>query len=358
MRCYKVILLICLLVNVFNIGYAEKMGVLSSTAKPDNITIHGNELYIVEGAEIFIYSLKDLKLVRKFGKRGEGPGEMLVIPNRYYNCLHVTDDAIYAESYNKLIIFNKDGSVRQEIKKPNIFIRKTLPVGKNFVVVRGIIDQEKKVIYSAVLICDGQLKELKELYRQEFVQQGLQPPVRIQMVMDFTNIDVDGDKIFIDKSPNGFLIDVYDSQGTLLYSIKKNDPRLPVTSSDKEKMLARFKDDPSIKEQSKQAGGYAVIEKFFNLEYNDVYPSIRRIRVNGGKLYVQTFQVKDGKDLYWIMDTKGKNEKQTWTPGFSNIPLTAELLGATLDTIYNGKLYYLQENIDDEEWELHAEMIE
>ncbi len=61
--------------------FPELKGPLPEVMKPDNITVYENERYVVEGPEI--YSLKALKLIRKFGKKGEGPGELISIPGFY-----------------------------------------------------------------------------------------------------------------------------------------------------------------------------------------------------------------------------------------------------------------------------------
>jgi hypothetical protein len=45
------------------------------------VQVDKNQLYITDGASVFIYSLKDYQLQKKFGKRGEAPGEFLVDPN-------------------------------------------------------------------------------------------------------------------------------------------------------------------------------------------------------------------------------------------------------------------------------------
>ena len=45
-------------------------------------------------------------------------------------------------------------------------------------------------------------------------------------------------------------------------------------------------------------------------------------------------------------------------PRFLDPPIYAQVAGAKLYTISNGKLYYLVENLEDEEWDLFVEDFE
>jgi hypothetical protein len=49
---------------------AERKTSCPDILKPEFIQVDGDELFINEGPSIFIYSLKDFKLKKKFGKQG------------------------------------------------------------------------------------------------------------------------------------------------------------------------------------------------------------------------------------------------------------------------------------------------
>jgi hypothetical protein len=53
---------------------AGKVVPLIQLAKPNSITVDKNHVYITDQGTISIYSLKDFKLEKAFGKKGEGPG--------------------------------------------------------------------------------------------------------------------------------------------------------------------------------------------------------------------------------------------------------------------------------------------
>jgi len=66
--------------------WAENPGTLEGVLVPEMIQVSGDELYVLEGATIYVYSLKDLKLLCKFGQKGEGPGELKIMeafPNNF-----------------------------------------------------------------------------------------------------------------------------------------------------------------------------------------------------------------------------------------------------------------------------------
>jgi len=332
--------------------FSAYVGSLPEVMKPYNIKIADNDLYVMEDYTISVYSLKDLKLIRKFGKKGEGPGEVQVFPG-YSNKLDVYPDSILVETALKLIYFSKQGTLIKEIKKKSPLYFKTLPVGKNFVIGKLFLDTEKKITYICVCLFDANMNELKELYRQEHTQQGTAIPVKLNMTLDFPQFEVVDDRIFIEESPEGFIIDVFDSKGSKLYRIEKKFEKIKISDERKDKMFKRFIEDPLIKAQ----GGWEQVKNLARLIYPDTFPAIKSIAVSGNKLYVQTYKWKDNKEEYVVMDLKGKVLKEVYIPRFENVTMNDEIFGTRLHTIHNDKLYYLMENEDEEEWELHMEEI-
>jgi hypothetical protein len=337
--------------------FSTKVGTLTEVLKPDNITVLGDELYVVEGATIYIYSLKDLSLIRKFGKAGDGPGELQALP-AVPNKIAVSTDFILAEAPNKLVYFSKDGKFIKEKRKVNVLTIGFLPIGKNLVATKQVVGEDK-TFYTCICIFDPDLKEIKELCRQEWIQQGLPPGKTVlDMVMDFTNYRVYDDKIFIEESDKGFLIEIFDSKGNKLYQIEKDYEKILVTGKDREEAVTRFKEDPYIKTQSTQFGGWNELKKLFSMDFPETFPAIQDIGISDDKIYVQTYKKKNGKEEYVVMDLKGKFIKKTYISAFEGTPMLARLMGAKAHTIANGKLYYLKDNIDEEEWDLYIEDIE
>lgn len=337
--------------------FSAKMGTLQEVMKPDNITVQGDELYVVEGATIYIYSLEDLKLTRKFGKKGEGPGELLIVPG-IPNKINVSGDYILAETLNKITYFSKKGELVKEKKRMSPLSFGFIPIGKNFV---GIKQQtnEKGKVFSSICIFDPGLNEIKELHRQKWVQQrGVGGKVSLDMVMDFIHYKVYDNKIFVEESPKGLLIEVFDYKGNKLYQVEKDYEAVKVTDKIKEEIIDRFKEDPAIKMQITEEGGWNALKKQISMNFPDTFPAVQDIGISNDKIFVQTFKQVNGKEEYVIMDLKGKIIKKGYAPTFERTPLLARILGAKLHTIANGKLYYLRDNIDEEKWELFCEAIE
>lgn len=347
-------LLFGLLILMTGFVFGDKVGTLPELLKPDNLTIYGDQLYVVEGASIYIYSLKDLKLVRKFGKFGEGPGELhggAFFPTR----LTVTADHIVAETRAKVVFFSKDGKFIKETRKKNVFSGGFTPVGKNFVARR--IQQDGNVSYNCIDLFDADLKRIKELYRQKWVQQGRQEPVKMYMVMDFANYTVYRDKIFIEQSPDGFRIEVFDMNGKSLYKIDKEYEKIKLTAKNKEDMLYSFKNDPVIKVQAERAGGWKQFKNFFDFAYPGTFPAIRDMMLSDGKIYIRTYKVTGDNGEYLLMDLTGDNVKRVSAPEIETVPLMARILGSRLHAMAQGKLYYLKENEEEEEWDLYADAV-
>jgi len=226
----------------------EKAGVLTEVMNPDQLRVAGDRCYILQDEIVFIYSLKDLKLVKQFGKKGEGPGEVMTIPF-ISNGLSVPENKLVVDAINKVIFFSRDGVFENELKKKGQ-VANVLPVGDCFVVTRLRPDEDRKKLYAAVTLVDAKMNVVKELHAQPMAQQGID----VQLVPDVANMAVYEDKIFVEKSTEGFVVDVYDGKGNELYKIRKDIPPLKVTAKIKETLLKEFIEDRLVKFQMTQAG--------------------------------------------------------------------------------------------------------
>lgn len=110
-------LIFLLIVMVGSLALAEKLGVLTEVLSPEMVEVSDNEIYIVEGSSIFMYSLKDLSFIRKFGQSGEGPGELKANPS-ITNLLFTPGDSLLFIGLDKAIRFAKTGQVIKEFRIP------------------------------------------------------------------------------------------------------------------------------------------------------------------------------------------------------------------------------------------------
>ena len=66
---------------------ANLIGTLEDILKPRSLTVYKGKAYITEKEAIHIVSLESGKLLKSFGRKGEGPGEFKRAPN-----IRIVDD--------------------------------------------------------------------------------------------------------------------------------------------------------------------------------------------------------------------------------------------------------------------------
>ncbi len=353
MKSIKIIFLLLILSGM--LVPTENLGVLDEVMKPSVIDIHKDRLFVVDKEQVHVYSLKDLSLIKSFGKRGEGPGEYKIIPN-FPLSLKAFDEFLIVESIDKLSYFTLEGKYIKEKRKLPLLV-KISEIGKNYIGRRIIQPQDGSLSTSALKIYDSEFKEVKELYKQKFLQQGAFPNLRYDLGKDFLLYQVADNKIFVEKSDKDFLIDVYDFKGNKLYEIKKEYKKAPISSNDKSLMIKDLEMDPQIQRQLKAFGfKWNEFSKNFKYDFPDHYPPIKTMDIDNNKIYIKTFKTKDNKIETIIMDLKGKVLKTTFIEPTGKEWIMALMLGVRLETIHNDKIYYIQES-EDEEWELFVQEI-
>ncbi len=346
-------LVVMAVLTSFLIG--EQTYTLTEVLKPDQLVVSGDRCFILQGATVFIYDLKEMTFIKKFGKKGEGPGEILSVPF-ISNGITAFDNKILIDAINKAVIFNNDGTFVKEFKKKGR-VANVLPVGDGYVVTRlKPPSEDRKKVFAAVTLVDAEINVSKELHLHPMARQGRD----VQMLSDVVYMGVYENKIFVEKSTEGFVIDVYDSKGNALYTIRKDIPPLKVTAKDKEIILQEFLNDRVVQFQMKQLGEtWEQFKKRINIRYPDTFSPIRDILVRDGKIYVRTYITKDGKEKYHILDLKGNELKTVFLPK----PILAALVMRLVNRpvrfydIAGDYFYYLVENEDEEEWEIHVEKI-
>ncbi len=71
----KKIFVFLFLLLLTSVVYTEKISILKELLQPDGMAIGNGRIYVTEKTSIYIYSLKDFNLIKKFGEKGEGPNE-------------------------------------------------------------------------------------------------------------------------------------------------------------------------------------------------------------------------------------------------------------------------------------------
>ncbi|MGD2087363.1 MAG: hypothetical protein PVH61_14360 [Candidatus Aminicenantes bacterium] len=341
----KVRTIINLAVGLFlitNIVFAEIVP-LPNIMNPDIIEINGHDMVLAEGASISIYSLKDFKLIKKFGEQGEGPQEFKVLPMVASLEVKILPEYIVINSIGKVSTFTREGQFIKEKKITDM--ARMIPFQEKFVGVQFTSGQNNGGPEMAFNIYDSQGKKIKSICTHKLpILKGKGTTTLLDLLSQVNpQYKTSRDRIFI-AGKQIFEIDIYDQEGNFLKSIKREIKKQKLTGDDREKLLQAYKIHPLYKlfwERIKEA-----------VKIPDYLPVFKTFLVSDEKVYVQTFNKSNDKTEFLIFDLEGKFIKSAF------LPLVYEnIVTPYLYTISRGKIYQLSEN-EDEEWELQISGIE
>jgi hypothetical protein len=335
-----VFVLICTCLVIPFTLQAKKLADLPELMKPQRMVVDGNRLFIVEGTSIYIYSLKDYKLIKKFGKTGEGPGEFKINPFGGPGLVPVAiSQYILVNSSGKLSYFTKDGKYIKELKIPPLAVLR--PIKDNFIGTGYIVDQKRQELKLCIILFDSKLNKIKQLYQSDVT-------INVQAVknlpFDPFTYKVHQEKIFIPDTKDGFIIRVFDSYGKEVYQIKKDYTPLKVDDAYKKRILDWYKNEPLIKNFWEQVKD--------TIKFKRDFPPIKDIAIDCDKIYVFTYKKQNDLGECIILDLEGKEQKRLFLPLPPDFPLTPICYA-----IQNDRFYTLVENKDGESWVLDVEEI-
>ncbi len=308
---------------------------LRDLVNPGAILIDNNQMYVVDSPSVFIYSLKDFKLKKKFGKVGEGPQEFKLFPNLPLS-ITLDNGNIVAKSLGKLSYFGTDGSFKREQKIKSIFSLAIKIMGEKLVGIENL--NLDRTSYLALNLYDAQLNKLEEVARiVDGFQRGKGLKV-LTMPHDFNNsFATTSDRIFLVWGVEP-VIPVFDYEGKALPSITCKISRLPLGEDFKKNVIQYYKTDPVTKDFFKY---------FEPFEFPDSFPAVREIRIADQKLYVLTHTEENQKSLCLVYDLKGTFIEDVLLP-----LKTKNVLEFYPFAIKGNKVYQLIENDETETWAL------
>ena len=332
------IIFICILVmNIYS--FAEAPVSMESLSRPSFIIAKYDRIYILEKTTVYIYSIKDFKLLKKFGKEGEGPGEIRYVANdRPMNMLFQNGD-IVINSQNKISFFSKDGEYKKEIKLPIGSLLVPLNKNRHYLGSGPIIGENKKS-YIGFRLFDQNFKGKKVLYKTDFEVRN--PGEILLPVMAWTYNPVYKDKIFINSGTSEFLINIFDHSGKNIASIKKNSERITIGKDYRRDTMTFFKTDHRFK------SSYEYVKK--RIKFRTHFPVIKDVKVVDDIIFVITYKKKEDLSECILLDLKGNEKKRLYIPLNDLEPLSFYPL---FYTVLNGKIYTMVEDEEDEVWKIH-----
>ncbi len=334
-------------VSLFLLGFllgvkplqGKKLISLPEVAHPFSFIVDKDQMFVSDGLPtLHYYSLKELKYVKPLAQKGIGPKEVDIT-----QLLTIHPDYLFVYLNNrKAMYFSRKGDFIREFRVFNF--RDLAPVGSNFVGRRAVRAQNNGSAYEySIYTYDHKDFIYKKLiYYYEFPRPGRSGGKEdYPVVHDDVFYTVYDDKVFIADTSRGLFVDIFDQNGTQFERVK-------LLQFDKIKVSDQFKND--FMETVKKQAEFEIIQSMNNIVFPEYFPAFYRFAVGKNKIYFLTYRKKDNKREVIISDWKGKLLKKTWVPWIESGPFFNF-------SIWNNKFYYITENEDTEEWELHVEEI-
>lgn len=332
----KAIILTTALILILTFGLSgEVVTTFPDLLKPTGLVIDKDNLYVTEDVTIYIFSMNDFKLIKKFGKKGEGPQEF----NRFA-AITPLKDKLLINSMSKISYYTKDGEYIKEIKVKGGISFLYQPLGDKYVG-RGI-NQKDGTRFVSINLYDKDLNKIKTLINQEDDNQFGKGVIKIlNSSLNYTTFN---DKLYL-VNGSDFEIKVFDKTAKEVITIKRDFKKRKFTEEDKQMIFDEIKNSPQQRQFFDALKKMAVFPK--------EWPAIASVFERDNIIYVSSFRSKDKTTYeFFLFDENGKFIHSMFIPMKFQTALQPYPM-----SIKNGKLYQLIENEDEEEWELHASFI-
>jgi len=329
-------IIVAFMLSILN--YAVNRLELKEINNPGSIAVGDGNLFVYDSsAAIFTYSIKDFKLVNKFGRTGNGPGEFVVRPG-IPTALYFYNNQLMIDGITKIVFFSPEGKFLREIKK-NTRSLGYFPLGEKFAV-KSSAKSAKENFVSFILcdVKDNHFKKSKEFFRfkHPFLQTSAKSFNPLNQISK--NIYCRYNKIFVWDEDG--VIRVFDDKGNKKVEIKRDYGKQMVTDGLKEKVFEYYKINPWTK---------IIYDKLKSvMKFPAHFPLIKDVFVADEKIFVFPFAKEKGHDVLFIFDLTG-----TFL-GKQKSPLKEKNVFELYPyTIKDGKVYQLIENLDKEIWEVN-----
>lgn len=265
---------------------AQRLGRRPAGMSPDSVGFTTSELYVLDRGTVSVFSLPDLVRTRASGGSGRGRGRLS--PNHTFDqAIRVSGQGVLAEDNDKTILFSSGNQVLGEERKPENTAW-FVPVGDGYVARSMVVAGTPPIQVMRLVIYDSDLREVKELYRQPWFQQRQGSRFSTERLGDLLHFTVAQDRIAVEESPKGFVIEVFDAAGAPLRTITHIGGGVPVTAADKARELAL---GPTDAETEARVSGTAFFKVVGDRFY---YP---RHDVSSDRWDVHVAAVPDGPDI-------------------------------------------------------------
>jgi hypothetical protein len=343
------IFLSLLLLLIVSPGFAVKLAVLPELNRPSYIEIRDDEAYVLDDTVVKVYSLKDCRLLRQFGKTGNGPGELM--PNDEIPLqMQLVNGQVFLNSQTKFIHYSYAGEVLKE-KATHFMCMQILLLGKNYCISRVNFTQKMEIFFHIILY-DPDLNPLKTIYTSKPTS-TIRSHGKAIIPANFTYLKLapSGKRLYVFSGrQEDFQVLVFDLHGKPLKPIKMDYQCPKWTDAFKQEFIDWFKTFPRF---SAMGGNEDLIKQY--IEFPVYLPAIRDILPGEKRLYVQTYKKKKNDSEFFVFDENARLVKQVFLPDESRY--LVKMNPDVTFTIKNDRYYYLVENTESGDWELHMASI-
>jgi uncharacterized protein YlbG (UPF0298 family) len=307
---------------------------------PTAVVIDQDQVFITDGVTIYIYSLKDFKLQKKFGKSGPGAQDFKLYEYRSKPIyINVLPNRIMVESFGRISYFTRKGNFL-ELIQPRDYFMLAKPVGENFTAQR--YTRRNNTWYICLDLYNSRFERCKEILR---LKDSSQHRERRKLLSRARTYCTYANKLFTAVKKD-FIIDVFDHRGERLYSINQEYQKVKVT---KAYIKSRLENAKEIYRERPVAYEYFEMSALFP----DYFPAIAHLYAEDGVLYVRTWKREKEKTEFYLFDMTGKFIKKIL------LPLAQKNAAVYYPfTFHNSKLYQLVKDRDKKIWELHEFIVD
>ena len=280
-------------------------------------------IYVVEqysDSESFVYKFSPTgAFVKKFGKKGQGPGELQGISGLIVNKSgHIL---ISDRSAGKLVEFDADGNLVKETKVRYV-VQEVIPLENGSYIARRTAKDSSESRHWFVCLFNPDFEEVKKL--DSFDMSAYVPGKPNPGTIISFYWRVAGNRIYIGNEQRSYELLVYDLDGNLLRKIRKE-----------------YKPAPYPEEFRKQTEELASRQPAMNLvtrqdtpPFNSFFPD------DEGRLYVMTYEQGTNQDEY-IHDIFNKDGVLVARVSLGKYGIMGRALNHLRTTATNGRFYRL-----------------
>jgi hypothetical protein len=329
---------------------AQSLGRLPAGLSPDAVDFTASELYVLDRGTVSVFSLREIALLRSFDVSGAGVGKLS--PNHQFDqALRVLGDRIWLEDGRKLIVYSASGQFVSEKQKPENTVR-FLPAGDGFVAKSMIVEGDPGVQYIRVVLYDAELREIKELYRQKWFQQQDAKGFSTELLGDLLHFAVVGDRICVEESPKGFVIELFDRTGSRVGAIEKPIPGIPVAAQDRDREMALVRTEKRVALMIRRTGSWEKLSAMWTITFPERTPPLRELQACGDRLLVRTFERRGEAERYLLLDLDGTVRKDAFLPLVSDAETESRVSGTAFFKLLGDQFYYLKKDEASDRWEV------